>query len=106
MEPKPWASNEIAYVQEKVEEVEKLLNESEQLVHNVEHVSNQLIKRFDPHLVHHDERKRKLKRAKEQRSKAKKKRETVAMSKLNNQTDGIDSSTDSEEVVDILDEEL
>ena len=45
----------------------------------MEHVSNQLMKRFDSSTVCESEEKRKLKRAKEQR--AKKKRQTVKMSK-------------------------
>lgn len=73
MEPKKCASNEIAFVQlAKIEVTDELLNESKQIVNDVEHVSDQLIKRFDPHSVHENERKRKVKRAKEQRSKAKK----------------------------------
>ena len=70
-EAKKWASNEIAFVQAKIGQTSELLKESEQIAHDVEHVSNPLIKRFDSSTVHESEKKGKLKRAKEQRSKAK-----------------------------------
>ena len=43
-EAKKWASNEIAFVQAKIGQTSELLKESEQIAHDVEHVSNQLIK--------------------------------------------------------------
>ena len=65
---KKWASNEIAFVQEKMQETDLLLKESEQISHDLDHVSNQLNKRFDSSTVHESEKTHKLKR---QRSKAK-----------------------------------
>ena len=57
----------------------ELINESEKIaINDVEHVSNQLMKRFDSSTVRESEEKRKLKRAKEQR--AKKKRQNVKTS--------------------------
>lgn len=46
MEPKKWANNEIAFVQLKIEEADKMLDESRKIFHDVEHVSNQVIKRL------------------------------------------------------------
>ena len=60
---------------------EQLMMECEQLAHDIQHVNNQLRKRFDCVAVKDTEEKRKAKRAKEQRSKAKKKRTIVENSK-------------------------
>jgi conjugal transfer/entry exclusion protein len=83
-----------------------LINESEKIANDVEHVSNQLMKRFYSSTVRESEEKRKLKRAEEQRSKAKKKRQTVKMGKpvrLN-----VEDDSSSDDPIDILytDDEL
>ena len=77
LEPKNWASNEIAFIQAMTTQTEKLLTESEHIAHDIEHVSNQLNKRFDVACVSENEKKRKAKKAKEQKSNAKKKRSIV-----------------------------
>ena len=100
LEAKKWASNEIAFVLPTIRQLEELINESEKIANDVEHVSNQLMKRFDSSTVRESEEKRKLKRAKEQRSKAKKKRQTVKMSKPVSSNVADDSSSD--DPIDIL----
>ena len=81
MDAKKWASNEITFVLARIQQIEELSNECEKIANDMEHVSNQLMKRFDSRSVRESEEKRKLKRAKEQRSKAKKKRQTENVKK-------------------------
>jgi hypothetical protein len=56
----------------------EMLKESEGIANDIEHINNQLRKRLDATSVNDYEKKRKMKRAKEQKSKAKKKRSIVA----------------------------
>ena len=105
MEAKKWASYEIAFVQATIGEIDELINESEKIANDVEHVSNQLMKRFYSSTVHESEKNRKLKRAKEQRSKAKKKRQTVKISKPVN-VEGDSSSDDPIDMNDDMNDEL
>jgi hypothetical protein len=46
-----------------IRQIEELINESEKIANDVEHVSNQLMKIFDSSTVCESEEKRKLKRA-------------------------------------------
>ena len=57
LEPKNWASNEIAFIQAMTTQTEKLLTESEHIAHDIEHVSNQLNKRFDVACISENEKK-------------------------------------------------
>ena len=78
LQPKKWASNEIAFVQAMTAQAGEMLKESEGIANDIEHINNQLRKRLDATSVNDYEKKRKMKRAKEQKSKAKKKRSIVA----------------------------
>lgn len=106
LEVKSWASNEIAFIQAMTIQTEKTLLELERIANDVEHVSNQLKKRFDVASVSENENKRKAKRAKEQRSKAKKKRSIVEKSKVGCPSTKSDMSSDDDISIDILDDEL
>ena len=84
-----------------------MLKESEHISHNIEFVFSQLRNRFDMATVNKNERKRKAKRIKEQRSKNKKKRSIVKKSKVDSSKPTYDSSTDEDtDVIDILDDEI
>ena len=87
LEPKNWASNEIAFIQAKTIQREEMLQEFEHvahdhIAHDIEHASNQLKKISDVASANENEKKSKAKRAKEQRSMAKKKRSIVTTSKV------------------------
>ena len=64
LEPKKWASNEIAFVQAMTAQTGEMLKESEEIANDIEHINNQLRKRFDAASVNDYEKKRKMKRAK------------------------------------------
>ena len=100
LEPKKWASNEIAFLVAKIAQIENMLTESEHIAHDIEHVCSLLRKRFDMASVNESERKRKAKRVKEQRSKSKKKRNMAKKSIK------VDSDEDTDDVIDILDDEM
>ena len=100
LEPKKWASNEIAFLEAKIAQIENMRTESEHIAHDIEHVCSLLRKRFDMASVNESERKRKAKRVKEQRSKSKKKRNMAKKSiKVN-------CDEDTDDVIDILDDEM
>ena len=96
LEPKKWASNEIAFLEAKIAQIENMRAESEHIAHDIEHVCSLLRKRFD----NESERKRKAKRVKEQRSKSKKKRNMAKKSIK------VDSDEGTDDVIDILDDEM
>ena len=96
LEPKKWAGNEITFLQAKTTQVENMLKESEHISHEIEFVCCQLRKRFDMAAVNENERKRKAKGVKEQRSKTKKKRSIVKKSKIDSFKSTYDSSTDED----------
>ena len=98
LEPKKWASNEIAFLEAKIAQIENMRTESEHIAHDIEHVCSLLRKRFDMASVNESERKRKAKRVKEQRSKSKKKR-NIAKKSIK-----VDSDEDTDDVIDILDD--
>lgn len=106
LEPKNWAANEINFVQEMTTHVESMLTESNNIAHDIEHVSNQLAKRFDVASVNENERKRKAKRVKEQKSKTKKKRSIAEKSKVGCPSTMSDMSSDDDIPIDILDDKL
>ena len=66
LEVKNWAINEVAFIQDMAAKTEQLMMECEQLAHDIQHVNNQLRKRFDCVAVKDTEEKRK---AKSQRTK-------------------------------------
>ena len=72
LEPKKWASNEIAFLEAKIAQIENTRTESEHIDHDIEHVCSLLRKRFDMASVNESERERNAKRVKEQRSKIQK----------------------------------
>ncbi len=78
LKPKPWAASEISFVNKYLEVLGRIIGETQQMTLDIEHVMQQLEKRFDRASVASSEEKRKARRKIEQRYKAKRKRVAVA----------------------------
>ena len=99
LKPKPWASSEISFMQTFSSKMEDIIKETEQITPHVQHVMYQLEKRFDKSTVENSERKRKVRRAIEQKSKAKKRK---AILQLQKSKESEINSSDDDMPIDIL----
>ena len=103
LKPKPWVSSEISFVQTFSSKMEDIIKETEQITPHVQHVMYQLEKRFDKSTVENSERKRKVRRAIEQKSKAKKRK---AILQLQKSKESEINSSDDDMPIDILTDDL
>ena len=80
--PRPWASNEIEFVNSNLNKMDCLVTGTNVIAHDIQYVFHQLEKRFDAASIRSNEQNRKARRHNEQRYKAKRKRASVAMRKM------------------------
>ena len=65
MEEKVWAGDEFKFVKESISRMEEMVDETENDLHDVEHVMHQLETRFNPADVEKSEKRKRVRRAKE-----------------------------------------
>ena len=81
MKPKSWASNELTFIETHMEGITNFIREVQKLADNCQHTLTLLEKRYNAADISASERKRKLKRQKEQRSKLCRKQKKLAARK-------------------------
>ena len=97
MEEKVWAGDELKFLKESISHIEEMVGETEKDLHDVDHVMHQLETRFNPAEVEKSEKRRRVRRAKENRSKLKRKKQLVQRKHEN-----ILPSSSSDEHIDII----
>jgi hypothetical protein len=77
MEERVWASDELKFIKESMSHIEEMVGETEKNMHDVQYVVHQLETRFNPADVQKSEKRRRVRREKENRSKLKRKKRLV-----------------------------
>ena len=97
MTARPWASDELKFINETLLLVEEMIERTEHMMHDVHHVMAQFQKRFDAGEVRKCKKRRKARREKENRSKVKKEKGIV---QANHTT--LSNSSDDEMPIDFV----
>ncbi len=97
MEERVWASDELKFIKESISHIEEMVGETEKNKYDVQHVMHQLETRFNPADVQKSEKRRRVRRQKENRSKLKRKKLLVPRKHADVLTSG-----SSDEDIDII----
>ncbi len=73
-EERVWASDELKFIKESISHTEEMVGETEKNKHDVQHVMHQVETRFNPADVQKSEKRRRVRRQKENQSKLKRKK--------------------------------